>query len=183
METNMLPHMEMSAPDTGCCPRFDPSGWDGRHLHFDNKPFVRARTRSLLHVPVDMGRVFARVQGHIEDAGAQCPDEYLVLSRDLSATQSEHLFSVAGPVADEEMTTLSGDYITRVFEGPYSKAPDWIHEMEVAARAGGYAVGRIYMFYSACPKCACAYGENYVIGVAQIAGAAEAKEVVEDERS
>ncbi|MBW4706190.1 hypothetical protein KX928_00155 [Roseobacter sp. YSTF-M11] len=170
MQTNALPVMDMSANTTGCCPRFDPRGWDGRHLHFKNKPFVRATTRSLLHVPVNMGKVFTRVQGHIEPAGAQDPDGYLVLSRDLSATEGEHLFAVTGPVPEEEMTTLSGDFMTRVFEGSYRKAADWVHEMEIAAKAGGHVAGRIYMFYTTCPKCARTYGENYVIGIAEIKG-------------
>ena len=65
MESNVLPKMDMSVETTGCCPKFNPEGWDGRHLHFKDKLFVRATTRSLLHVPINMGTVFSRVQGHI----------------------------------------------------------------------------------------------------------------------
>ena len=168
METNVLPKMDMSDNPTGCCPKFNPEGWDGRHLHFENKPFVRATTRSLLHVPINMDAVFTRVQTHIEDAGAQAPDWYLVLSRDLSASEAEHLFAVTGPVPDEEMTTLSGDFITRVFEGPYRQAKNWVHEMETAAIAAGHTAKRVFMFYTTCPKCARAYGTNYVIGIVEI---------------
>jgi hypothetical protein len=168
MQINALPRMDVSAPETGCCPRFDPKGWDARHLHFKDRLFVRATTRGLLHVPLNMDQVFTRVQGRIEDAGAQDPDSYLVLSRDLSTREGEHLFAVTGPVPDEEMTTLSGEFVTRVFEGPYRKAPDWVHEMEVAAKANGQKVGRVFMFYTTCPKCARVYGENYVVGIAEI---------------
>ncbi len=168
METNVLPRIDMSANTTGCCPKFNPEGWDGRSLHFENKPFVRATTRSLLHIPLNMGKVFTRVQTHIEDAAAQDPDGFLVLSRDLSATEGEHLFAVTRDVPGEEMTTLSGDFITRVFEGPYRKAKDWMHEMETAAEADGHEAGRIFMFYTTCPKCAREYGKNYVVGIAQV---------------
>ena len=168
METNVLPRMDMSENTTGCCPKFNPEGWDGRRLHFENKPFVRATTKSLMHIPLNMGSVFTRVQKHIEDAGAQDPEGYLVLSRDLSATEGEHLFAVTREVPGEEMTTLSGDFITRVFEGPYRKAKDWVHDMETAAEADGHTAKQVYMFYTTCPKCARAYGKNYVIGVAEI---------------
>jgi len=168
METNVLPRMNMADAPTGCCPKFDPTGWDGRHLHFEDKPFVRASTRALIHIPLNMGKVFTRVQKHIEEADAQDPEGYLVLSRDLSATEGEHLFAVTGHVPDEEMTTLSGDFMTRVFEGPYPKAKDWVHDMEIAARAAGHEAKRIFMFYTTCPKCAKAYGQNYVVGVAEI---------------
>ncbi|MCK8462464.1 hypothetical protein MUY35_01205 [Aliiroseovarius sp. S1339] len=168
MDTNLLPAMDMSTNTTGCCPKFNPEGWDGRQLHFEDKPFVRATTRSLLHVPINMGTVFTRVQEHIEDAGAQNPTGYLVLSRDLSSTEAEHLFAVTRDVPDEEMTTLTGDFITRVFEGPYRHAKEWHHVMETAAEAAGQTAKRIFMFYTTCPKCARAYGKNYVIGVAEI---------------
>lgn len=168
MKTNTLPKMEMAAPETDCCPRFDPESWDGRHLHFRNMPFVRATTRAILHVPINMNSVFSRVQAAIDTAGAQLPDGYLVLSRDLSATKGEHLFAVTGDVPGEDMTTLTGDFVTRVFEGPYRKAKDWVHEMEIAAEAGGHTAKRVFMFYTTCPKCARVYGKNYVVGVAEV---------------
>ncbi len=168
MATTVLPKMNMTPGNTGCCPEFNPEGWDGLHLTFNNKPFVRAKTRALLHVPIDMGPVFTRVQKHIEDAGAQDPENYFVLSRDLSASESEHLFAATHDVPDEEMVQVSGKFITRVFEGPYRKAKTWVHDMEVAAEADGHMAKRVFMFYTTCPKCARAYGKNYVVGVAEI---------------
>lgn len=168
METNALPKIDMSINETGCCPKFDPEGWDGRHLHFKDMPFVRATTRSLLHVPINMGTVFTRVQQNIEDAGAAPTDGYLVLSRDLSSTEAEHLFAVSRDVPQEEMVTLSGEYMTRVFEGPYRHAKNWVHDMEVAAEAAGHTAKRVFMFYTTCPKCARAYGKNYIVGIAEI---------------
>lgn len=167
MRTNTLPHYDQSINTTGCCPRFNPKGWDGQHLHFRDKPFVKAKTRSLMHVPLNMGRVFTRVQTHLEDADAVDPDSMIVLSRDTSAWESEHYFAVTRPVPDEEMTTLSGDFVTKVFEGPYSKARDWYDEMQKIAHGTKDAPAEVYFFYTTCPKCAKAYGENYVVGVAE----------------
>lgn len=168
MDTNVLPKMNLETEETGCCPRFDPEGWDGRHLIFEDKPFVRATTRGLMHVPLNMGSVFSRVQKHIEEAGAQSPDNYFVLSRDLSSSEAEHFFAVTRDVPGEEMTQISGAFLTRVFEGPYRQAKNWEHEMEVAAEAAGHTAKRIFMFYTTCPKCAKAYGKNYVVGVVEI---------------
>ncbi|MGC8201312.1 hydrolase [Aliiroseovarius sp. PTFE2010] len=133
MDTNALPDMNMNAPETACCPKFDPKGWDGRHLSFHGQPIVRATTRSLVHDPINMGQVFTRVQGHIEDAGAQDPDDIFVLSRDQSATEGEHFFRVIGDVPGEDVIRLSGDFITRVFEGSNRQANNRVHEMETAA--------------------------------------------------
>ncbi len=169
MQTNVTPVFDDSVNTTGCCPKFNPEGWDSRLLHFKDKRFVRATTKSAMHVPLNMGRVFTRVQGHIEDAAA-LPEmsQILVLSRDLSPWEGEHLFAVTRDVRNEEMTTLSGDFLTRVFEGPYRKAGDWVHEMEVFAQARGKTPGRVFMFYTTCPRCARAYGQNYVVGLVEI---------------
>ena len=168
LKTTDLPRMDLANAPTGCCPRFDPEGWDGLEVHFEDTPFVRATTRSLMHIPLNMGTVFSRVQAHIEEAGAQDPDRFLVLSRDLSSTEGEHLFQVTRDVPDEEMTRLSGTFLTRVFEGPYRHARDWVHAMEVAAKAAGKKGGRVFMFYTTCPKCAKAYGQNYVVGFIEV---------------
>jgi hypothetical protein len=168
MKTNAVPDMNMSTELTGCCPKFDPKGWDGQVLNFKDKKFVKAETRSVMHMPVNMGKVFSRVQNHIEDAGAQDANSFLVLSREMSSTHAEHLFAVTRDVPDEEMTTLSGSFLTRVFEGPYRKAGDWVHEMKVAAQAAGNTAEDVYLFYTTCPKCAKAFGENYVVGLAAI---------------
>ena len=115
-----------------------------------------------------MDRVFRRVQGHIENAGAFDPHNCIVLSRDLSAWQAEHLFSVSNPVLDEEAVTLTGNFLTKVFEGPYRQARVWYDDMKDLARAKGAAPEEVYFFYTTCPKCAKAYGKNYVVGVVRI---------------
>ena len=158
----------MATEETGCCPKFNPEGWDGLKLTFKDKLFVRATTRSLMHVPINMGTVFTRVQEHIEEAGAQDPESYFVLSRDISASEGEHLFAVTCDVPGEEMTRISGEFITRVFEGPYRHAKTWFHEMETAAEAAGRKARQVYMFYTTCPRCARIFEKNYVVGVAEI---------------
>ena len=168
MKTNAFPPNDASDNQTGCCPRFKPEGWDNQMLHFENKPFVRATTRSAMHIPWNMGRVFTRVQQHIEDAGAADPATEIVLSRDTSPWEAEHFFAVPGPVEGEEMTTLSGEFFTRVFEGSYRRAKDFAHDMEIAATAMGKTSKRVFFFYTTCPKCAKTYGENYMVGVAEI---------------
>ena len=168
METNALPAYDMSDNATGCCPRFKPAGWDAQELHFRDKAFVRATTRSLMHVPVNMGKVFARVMDHITKADAMDPTSYIVLSRDTSSLAGEHLFAVRKDVPDETMTTLSGDFITKVFEGPYRRVGQWHTEMADLVRARGAEPKSVWFFYTTCPKCAKAYGENYVVGVAQL---------------
>lgn len=167
MKTNQLPRYDDSDNPTGCCPRFNPEGWDGQKLHFENKDFIRATTKSAMHIPLNMGRVFERLQSKILKADAYDPNDYIVLSRDLSPWQAEHLFSSSKAVQDEEHVKLTGDYVTKVFEGPYQEAKHWYDEMLAIGGDAAAAKDEVYFFYTTCPKCAKVYGKNYVVGVAR----------------
>jgi hypothetical protein len=171
MTPNATPFYDSSDNVTGCCPRFNPAGWDGAELEFINKPFLRAKTVSVAYIPLNMGKVFTRVNEAIEAADAAKTDQTLVLSRELSAFSAEHLFAVEKPVPGEEMTTLSGRFLTKVFEGPYSEVPDWHSEMETLARKKGDAPGTVWFFYTTCPKCQKVYGKNPVVGLVELTSA------------
>lgn len=168
MDINALPSYDMTDNPTGCCPRFQPEHWDKRELHFQDKPFVRAKTRSLFHIPLNMRSVLRRTFSAIEDADAQSPSDFVVLSREQSAWSAEHLFAVTKDVPGQETVHLTGDYVTKVFEGPYKDMPRWCDELGDSVRAEGNVPGQTYSFYTTCPKCAKTYRKNYVVGVAQI---------------
>ena len=167
MQTNEIPAYDVTDNDTNCCPRFHPEPWDRQTLHFDNKPFVRAGTVSLFHMPLNMGSVFKRTFEAIEHAHAT-EGGFMVLSHDDSAWHAEHLFSVTRPVAGADMVFLSGDFLTKVFEGPYSQARDWCVQMAEYVRQQGRELDTLYFFYTTCPRCAKHYGKNYVVGVAKV---------------
>lgn len=169
METNALPIYDTSDNPTGCCPRFKPEGWDDQDLHFRDKLFVRAKTKSLMHVPTNMGRVFSKTFKAIEEADAYDDRQFIVLSHDLSPWSAEHFFAVERDVPGAETVRLTGDYHTKVFEGPYKNAPKWQKELKSDLAARGEAPEETYFFYTTCPKCAKVYGKNYVVSIAKIA--------------
>ncbi len=168
MDTNTLPRYDMSDNTTGCCPRFHPEGWDEQKLHFKDRLFVKAGTRSLFHIPLNMGSVFPNTFKAITEADALDSEQVLVLSRDPSAWRAEHLFAVTKEVPGQEMVRLSGDYLTKVFEGPYRDVPKWEKQMAEFVLQQGKSVRKSYFFYTTCPKCAKSYGKNYVVGVAEV---------------
>lgn len=168
MQTNQTPTYDASDNPTGCCPRFQPGGWDDRVLEFEDKRFARATTRSLFHIPLDMGPVFSRTQRRIEAARAEAGDQFVVLSRDLSPWRAEHLFAVTAPVAGVPDHRLSGRFRTRVFEGPFADQPKWLRAAAEEMRSRGETPGETWFFYTTCPKCAKAYGHNYVVAVTRI---------------
>lgn len=167
MVTNAVPAYDQTDNPTNCCPRFKPEPWDGQEWHFENKPFVKASTVSLFHMPLNMGSVFARTWNAIREAHAE-NGGFLVLSHDNSAWHGEHLFAVSKPVAGAEMVSLSGDFLTKVFEGPYANARTWSKQMKCEVELRGRTLDTLYFFYTTCPKCAKHYGKNYVVGIAKM---------------
>lgn len=164
METRTaLPKIDVSKAETGCCPRFDPAPWDGAVFDLSPYLFFKARTRSFLHVPLDMAKVFGRAMGAIDAAGARDPDRYLILSRDLSPWKAEHHFLAAKDVPGLESSALRGRFYAKVYEGAFRDMLRWMRDFESASAGMGVKPDEVYAFYTTCPKCAAAYGKNYVV--------------------
>ena len=95
----------------------------------------------------------AKAEAAIKDAHAE-GGGFMVLSHDDSPWHGEHLFAVAKPVEGAEMVYLSGDFLTRVFEGPYSSAGKWYEDMKRYVEQRGRALETVFFYYPTCPKCA-----------------------------
>ena len=168
MKTNQLPKYDLSDNPTNCCPRFLPEPWDQKELHFKNKLFVKAKTISLFHIPLNLSSVFRRTFEKFEQAGALDTDNLVVLSKEISPWSAEHYFSVSKEVPSTDNTLLSGLYLTKVFEGPYKNAPKWSQKMYNFAAESGKMIKQHYFFYTTCPRCAKYYGKNYVVAVCEL---------------
>jgi hypothetical protein len=65
--------------------------------------------------------------------------------------------------------TISGSFLTKVYEGPFRNAPEWAADMERHVKTKGRSLEKLYFGYMTCPRCAKAYGKNYVVLFAQVA--------------
>ncbi|UCB42568.1 MAG: hypothetical protein JSV77_08950 [Dehalococcoidales bacterium] len=153
--------------ETGCCPRFNPEPWDNRVVAFEDKLFLKDHVRSFLHIPLNIGRVMAKNMTRIEEAGALAPEQ-LVLSDEKSLWGSDIYIAVSKEVPGVEMTRMSGTFLSKVFEGPYSKTGKWVREMKAYVESEGKEFKDLYFFYTTCPSCAKAYGKNYTVLLAAV---------------
>ncbi len=164
------PQIPQKAPAfTGCCPPFDPSTWNEREVVWRDRPFVKEHVTSLFHIPLNMGRKIVRAVEKIDAAQAE-PAQRLMLSDETSPWGSDLYIDVTKAVPGTEMTTLSGTFLTKVYDGPFRDAPRWAEDMKRYVAGKGRTVRKIYFAYTTCPNCAKAYGHNYVVVFAQVDG-------------
>lgn len=150
-----------------CCPRFDPAPWDEKEITWENKRFVKDRVTSFLRIPLNFGAVMKRNVGAIEAAGAMSPN-MIVLSDENSLWGADVYIEVTREVPGKNMATLSGRFLSKVFEGPYSGMRKWIEEMKTFIAGRGKNLQKLYFYYTTCPKCAKKYGKNYVVIMGQV---------------
>ncbi len=150
-----------------CCPRFNPVPWDEQEITWQDKLFVQDRVTSLFHIPLNFGAVMTRNDELIRAADART-ETRIVLSDENSLWGADVYIEVSHDIANARMATLSGTYLSKVFEGPYRNMRVWIEEMQAYVAAKGKRARKLYFYYTTCPKCAKKYGENYVVILAQV---------------
>lgn len=165
---NHVPAIDLTKSTTGCCTLIDPDEWDTKTFEFKGKLFAKARTRSFLHMPLNMSSVMSSAQAKIDEAGAAV-DDFIILSNETSLWHADHYFAVSKEVPGLETEKLSGKFMTKVFEGPFKDAQKWYKELIEYVKSKGKKPLKTYFFYTTCPKCSKVYGKNYVVGFEQVA--------------
>jgi len=155
------PPMPENARDECCCPEFNPAPWDEQEVPWEARLFVKDRVRCLFHIPLNFAAVMTRNMAKIQAAEALPEDDVLVLADDNSLWGADVYLGVGKDVPDSEMTTLSGTFLTKVFEGPYAQMRAWMQEMTGYVTSRGKAAKRVLSYYTTCPKCAKKYGKSY----------------------
>ncbi len=158
----------MSTADAAeCCQRFDPVPWDDKLLTWDGRRFVKDRVTSFLRIPLNFGAVMQRNMRAIAAAQA-APSTMVVLADENSLWGADVYIEVTKEIPGADMVTISGTFMSKVFEGSYGNMRKWIEEMKGLVLARGRSLRKLYFFYTTCPKCARKFGKNYVVILAHV---------------
>ncbi|MCA9355148.1 hypothetical protein KC865_01170 [Candidatus Kaiserbacteria bacterium] len=162
----------MDNNNTTCCPEFHPSKWEEKTFQWDKKLFVKESVPTFFHIPFPptIGRKMKSMCDLAGQAGANMPDmsDALVLFHDPSLFKSEIFYSVTKEVPGAENTSLSGEFIAKVFEGPYNSVPKHLKVMGAFLDKQGKKAKDYYVHYAYCPRCVEKFGHNYMIVFAEV---------------
>lgn len=157
--------MERKADE--CCPRFEPEKWDEKEFIWENKLFVKDKVCTLFYMPLNFGKVITRLMTKAEGVNALVPDG-LCLSDHTSKWNMDIYVGVDKEIPGLNHETLSGKYISKVYEGNFKDTGKWCDDFKQWAAGKNYTIKKWYMWYTTCPKCAKKYGKNYVVIIAPI---------------
>ena len=154
-----------------CCPEFHPEKWDGKMFNWYDKPFIKESMRTFFHMPFPF--ILTKKITKLCQLGDACnasvnPEEVLLLFRDPSAFKSEIYLSVNESVNGANNVKMTGNFVAKVFSGPYRDVPKFIKSMDEYLNQEGKKAQDYYIHYAYCPKCAKKYGDNYMIIFAKI---------------
>lgn len=150
-----------------CCPQFDPALWDDKVFEWNKKIFIKDKVFTLFYMPVNFGAAMRRLNAKVEAAGAEMPD-WLCLSDHTSMWNMDLYLAVDREVKNAENTTLSGKFLSKVYEGPFKDTGKWMKDFESFTQKKGLKPLKTYSWYTTCPKCAKKWGKNYVVIIGQI---------------
>jgi hypothetical protein len=159
--------MNEKSQKSECCPEFNPAPWDDKVLEWNNKKFIKDKVFTLYFMPINFGQVVRRMTAKIVKSGAKAMD-WMSLSDHTSKWNMDLYVAVDKQVQDAQNTTLSGKFLSKVYEGDFKETGKWCKEFENYAKSKKLEVKKWYMWYTTCPKCAKKYGKNYVVIVGKV---------------
>ena len=150
-----------------CCPKFHSDKWDEKTFIWDHKKFIKASVPTLFHIPLPpmIGNRVTKMMKLAEDSKKLSADkeEILLLFNDPSAFKSELFLSVTDTVPNAENITLSGTFMSKVFDGAFNAVPKFIKQMDAYLAKQDKKARNYYVHYAYCPKCAKEEGHNYMV--------------------
>jgi hypothetical protein len=150
-----------------CCPKFDPAPWNGKLFEWNEKKFMKDRVFTFFYIPMNFGRVMKKLDKKVRDAQATISDG-MCLSVHTSKWNMNLYLAVDQEIPGAENMTLSGKFLSKVYEGSFQDTGKWCKDFEQFAQSKGVTISKWCMWYTTCPKCAKKYGKNYVVIVTQV---------------
>jgi hypothetical protein len=163
--------MSQGIDHSECCPPVDPIQWENKIHHWKNKLFIRETVPQVFHIPLPgyVRSVTTKLWKQAREAGAAPGiNDFLLLSYDTSPWKMELFMHVTHEVPGADNIALSGKYYSRVFDGPFSKVPQYIRDTDIYLIGQGKLAKKYYFYFTTCPKCASKYEHNYIVAIVEL---------------
>lgn len=162
----------MNNQDQVCCPEFKTEKWDNKTFSWKGKHFLKESIPAFFHIPYTpmINKKMKKIFDQAEKAQANIPElnDALVLFHDPSPFKSEIFLSVTKEVEGANNVSLSGEFVSGVYDGPYNSVPKHLKDMEMRLANANKKAKDYYVHYAYCPSCAKKFGHNYMVLFAEV---------------
>lgn len=149
----------------------NPEKWDGKTHTWDKKKFVKIIVPHLfnMRIPSLHRKIINSTMHKIEEAKASpIEEEYIWLVHNTKKCFSEHYIHVTKNVAGLNNVEISGKFLTIVFDGPRSKIPKWIPEIQQHVVDERKKLKEIFFYYPPRKKRRKNCEHNYIVAFAEV---------------
>src|SRR5512136_2726355 len=122
-----------------CCPKFDPAPWDGMFFEWNNKKFVKEKVTTFLNMPMNFGSAMKKLDEKVRAAHATIPGG-VCLSDHTSKWNMNVYLAVDKEIPGLENMTLSGKFLSKVYEGPFQDTGKWCKDFEQFVSSKGMTI-------------------------------------------
>ena len=137
---------------TTCCPEFNPVPWGDQTFNWENKRFIRDKVFTVFYMPVNFGQAMKRLDRKVTAAGASVPD-WLCLSDHTSKWNMDLYLAVDKDVQEAENTTISGNFYSRVYEGPFKDTGKWCKDLRKKPGPKDYPSKNVHVVHNLPEMC------------------------------
>lgn len=149
-----------------CCPLLNVEEWDDKIHQWTDKRFVKAYVKAFFGIPCNISKVMESVDAKIRAVGANTPDCVCLFDKK-TKFKIDVMVAVSKEVPNMENVSISGKFYSKVYEGSYCKIGEWMRDFKKVMKSKMLEQGKVYVWYTSCPKCAKSYGKNYVVLIAE----------------
>src|SRR4030042_6867355 len=117
-----------------CCPQFDPKPWDEKLFEWNEKKFINEKAFTFFYMPLNFGKVMKRLDKKVRDAQATMMDQ-VCLSDHTSKWNMNVYLAVDNEIPEANNVTLSGKFLSKVYEGSFQDTGKWCKDFEQFAQS------------------------------------------------
>lgn len=155
-----------------CCPKFEIEKWNEKNHVWANKHFIKESIPLFFHIPLPsmIGKKITKMLKMAEESKKTLlkKEDVLILFSDPHPFKSNIYLSVTGSVSGANNVLISGNFVSKVFDGGYNEIPVFIKKMNEFLLMRGQKAKNYFIHYAYCPACAKKYGHNYILLFAEI---------------
>ncbi len=144
------------------CPKLSKEEWHLTKHVWDKRPFFKTHYRCFLNIPTNLQAVVRKSLEMLRQRKL-LDDQPMIFSVRENAWGGNLLISIKKHVRDLETRSLSGHYISFLFNGDYGNVPTWVKKVAEYGQREYLNFSELLIWHVTCPRCAQEYGNSQTV--------------------